>query len=175
VGLPVVAGRYAAFPSALEAYLETTPENNDMAAWIDKNLPDDAAVFLVNYWDQFSPQTLAWYLQSQQRVSAIKVDGMLIEPASPSAIAGLNQKLETGGATHLVLLEGGPWGAPFWPDYTAALADKLTPVAESDFTLSMYDAADWLDHSILEPDTWEQAKQESRYEMEVGVIVYKLN
>lgn len=177
IGIPVVIGRYAAYPSALEAYFETTPENNAMANWIDENLPADATVLLVNYWDQFSPQTLAWYLESksQWKVSPIVVKGKLVEPATPQAIADLQQTLAAEGITHLVLLEGGPWGAPFWPAYSNALADKLELLADREFTLQMYDAADYLDHASLEPESWEPVKAESRYEMNVGVIIYKLN
>jgi hypothetical protein len=175
LSLPVVAGRYAAYPSALEAFLETSPENSRMAAWIDQHLPDDAAVLLINYWDQFSPQTLAWHLTSQQPDTQIVVDGLLLEPASPQAIANLRQRLESGRPTHLVLFEGGPWGAPFWPDYTAALAGRLAPVADADFTLRWYDAAGWLDHNIIDPDTWEQVKSESFHQMDIGVIIYKLS
>jgi hypothetical protein len=147
-----------------------------MAAWIDQHLPDNATVLLINYWDQFSPQTLAWQLKSQQQPAAqMIVDGLLLEPANPQTVANLRQQLESGRTTHLVLLEGGPWGAPFWPDYTAALADRLVPIADGDFTLSMYDASDWLDHSILNPDAWKQVKQESFHQMDIGIIIYKLN
>lgn len=175
VGIPTVIGRYAVYPSALEAYLETTPVNNVMAAWIDEQLPEEAAVLLVNYWDQFSPETLAWHLKAQRRTSSIEVEGMLMEPATPQTVAELQQRLAAVGATHLVLLEGGPWGASFWPEYTDALADRLEPVAEREFTLQMYDAADYLDYASLDPESWEPIKAESLYEMKVGVIIYKLH
>lgn len=177
VGFPATLGRFTAYSSVLEARFETTPENNTLADWIDEHVPNDAAVLLVNYWDQFSPQTLAWHLEakSQRKVSPIEVEGMLMEPATPQTIAELQQVLATEGATHLVLLEGGPWGTPFWPDYTEALADRLELVADRDFTLHMYDAADWLDHAPLAPESWEAAKEESLYRMDVGIIIYKLH
>ncbi len=77
----------------------------------------------------------------------------------------------SGDATHLVLVEGGPWGAPFWPDYTAAFGDTLREVDRQSFTLTNYRVADWLDQNSLTA-YWPQVKADSQQTLELGVIVY---
>lgn len=175
LSLPTAANRYRLYGSLIRAVVETSPGTAELARWIDDQVPPDAPVLLVNYWDQFGPPALAWERGangSPLYAADFAVDGRLLVPATAVALAELEAQLTPG--SYLVLLEGGPWGVPFWPDYTAALQDRLVEHSRERFTLQYTDVADWLEDSMVTPDAWEQARSDSRYRLDITAIVYEV-
>lgn len=140
--VPSFARRLATYPSALRVAYETDPELRDLALWLEEQIPAGQEYIMVNYWDQFGPQTANWNrgiwlgLPRQVYFSEVAVSGLLIEPASPERIAVIRDAIEASDACYLVLFEGAPWGTPFWPEYTAALHDQLRQMTEQTFTIA---------------------------------------
>lgn len=170
--LPVVHARYSNYASLLEARLETSTELAGMAAWIATATPTDGTIFLINSWDQLGPQQLAWEITRQTGAPPPRVIARVLDPASPANTAALAAELAAENASALVLIEGGPWGAPFWPDYTAALEDRLHELERRAFRLESYAVSDWLDDNSLVDADWAAIKGGSRQQMDVGVIIY---
>jgi 4-amino-4-deoxy-L-arabinose transferase-like glycosyltransferase len=145
LSLPTVFRRLNTYPAQLTVAYETDPRLNNLSSWIADEIGDDERFFIVNYWDQFGPQTMAWELGRQAAIEErsdvsfadVQMPSALLEPASPQRIAALKNQIDHSGAGYLLLLEGGPWGAPFWPEYTAAMQDSLTYVSENRFDIDV--------------------------------------
>lgn len=181
LGMPVLIDRIAMYPSLMEVQYETDPEANNVAAWIADQIPDGERFLLVNYWDQFNAQSMAWYLGTHEdmvppnlRFADVSMPAVLIEPASPTNITALREKILQGDVSYLVLLEGGPWGEPFWPEYTMAMQDMLALAARERFAIQQYDLGGWLGRSLLTKAEWEQVKKDSHFTLDLQVIVYNL-
>lgn len=159
----------------MEAVVETAPATEELYAWIAELTSDAPQLYVINYWDQVSLPALNWHLATESDGDPqVAVAGVLLQPATPARAAALREDIRRSGSTYLVLLEGGPWGTPFWPEYTAELQDILIPVARQRFTLEQYDSNNWLDRSLLTRPAWEEAKQDSRYILEVEAIIFRL-
>ena len=135
--LPNVVERFRQYPATVNAAYETDPRLNDLAQWIQDQVPAGRRFYLINYWDQFGPQTLAWRLGQEaisrdveSDFSGVLMPGALLDPASTQKTQELRQEILESGVSYVVVLEGGPWGSPFWPHYTAALEDRLAMVAD---------------------------------------------
>ncbi len=174
IGLPPVIARYRYLGSVLQAQVETSPLHNDVGEWVAGTLPPQASVFLINYWDQFSPPVLEWALAARAGALPPPVAGEVLEPATPARAAELRRTVERAGTTHVVVVEGGPWGSPFWPDYTAVFGDNLVEIGRESFRLPSYAAGDWLDHNALHAADWEAVKADSFQTIDVGIIVYEI-
>lgn len=173
--IPLLVQRLRTIPSVMEAALETTPTTEQLYAWVTEQAPGAERLYVVNYWDQVNLPALRWYIGTHDDDAAqTAVYGRLLEPATPARTAALRQEIQHSSSTYLILLEGGPWGAPFWPEYTAEMQDILEPVARQRFTLEQYESDEWLDRSLLTHSAWEQAKQNGRSTLDVEAIVYKL-
>jgi hypothetical protein len=154
LSLPTVWARFERYPAGMRVAYETDPTLNEIAGWIDEQLPDNRRFFMINSWDQFGPQSMAWYLgqkalERQQQVSfeQVMMPSAVLDPATPEEIARVRQYLVQSGAEYLVLFEGGPWGAPFWPEYTAAMQEGLTWTAENTFLID-YPVIPGVTHSL---------------------------
>ena len=170
---PTVLSRYANLPSLIEAQLETAPAPEGVIDWVAGTVPDDGPVYLINYWDQFGPQQLEWAMVSRD-ASSPQLAGRLMEPFTPERAAELREELRSGAAAGLVLIEGGPWGSPFWPDYSHALAGSLREVDRRSFSLTGHSAGDWLDANSLLGADWEAVKAQSSQTLDINVIVYEI-
>lgn len=142
LSVPNIVRRYRQLPAGLTVAYETDPQLDELAAWIQSQIPPGQRFYVINYWDQFGPQTLAWRLgtqalraNSEVQFSDVLMPSALLQPASPQRAAQLRAKLEAGDVSHILVLEGGPWGAPFWPDYSAALQDGLQQTGETTMTI----------------------------------------
>ncbi|MEZ4515623.1 MAG: hypothetical protein R3C44_01895 [Chloroflexota bacterium] len=171
VSVPSVVNRYRYAHSVLAARLETSPELGEMAQWVAAISGSDADVMVVNYFDQFSMPVLEWTIAAETGSNPPPVDGVILEPATPERTTALRESILDSQMDYLVLIEGGPWGAPFWPDYTAAFGDQLREVERYSLRLVNYGVADWLDENRLSSD-WEQVKADSQQALDLGVIVY---
>lgn len=176
LSLPVLRDRFALYPAVLSTAVETGPGVREIAAWVDDQVPDGEPILLVNYWDQFSPTTLAWRLGTHLEAgkSVARVTGVLLEPATAARTAAFHEEMARADAAYLVLLEGSPWGAPFWPAYTEATADLLQPVAQQEFAITLRNAEAWLEDSLLTRAAWTAAQHESRESLVVRAIIYKI-
>ena len=175
LSIPLIVERFAAIPSVMEAKVETSPGTEDLYSWIAEQTADAQQIYVINYWDQVSLPALSWHLATQSDgTSQRRVSGSLLQPATPARADALREDILGSNSTYLVLLEGGPWGSPFWPEYTDELQDILNPVARQRFTLEQYDSSNWLDRSYLTRPAWEQAKRDGRYTLEVNVIIFRL-
>ncbi len=179
LSVPIAAERMAAYPSVMEVVYETNPRLTDIAAWIKTQLPTQEKFYIVNYWDQFGPRAVAWHWALQTPLPLHYADLLMpatvLEPATLENTAALVQTIDVSGAPYLVLLEGGSWGAPFWPEYTAVLADKLHLVAQEKFAIEQYGGRNWLNNSLLRQEEWETVKAQSRYTLNVQVSVFEID
>lgn len=173
VSIPAVVNRFRLLPSVLETTLETEPTLTEMAAWVATQTEGD--IYLVNYFDQFSPATLTWHLTSTSEGRRLPtVTGAILAEAQAAETAVLRRDVLQSSADYLVLVEGGPWGHPFWPDYTEALAQDLQLVGRSEFAIDRFNVQSWLDRNRLTPAEWVQVKQDGRYTLQLSVIVYEI-
>ena len=178
LSLPALIDRFTAYPSLMEVEYEASPQVTGIAMWLDNQIPQNERFVLVNYWDQFSPQALTWRMGTRPLAAGadfddVAVPATLLPPASPETVAAWRQEIGRSNVHYVVTLEGGPWGAPPWPAYTEALADTFRPIADATFVIEQYDAAEWLDYSLLRRTEWEQVKQASRYTLNVKAVVYE--
>jgi hypothetical protein len=90
-------------------------------------------------------------------------------------ISDLRNEILESNVNYLVLFEGGAWGLPFWPEYSQAMNDVLEPLARQDFQVSYYDTEGWQDSELLVRDLWERVKAESRYTLDIEIIVYRVH
>ncbi len=173
VGLSTVASRFRFAQSVLEARVETSPALAGMAGWVAATVEPGAPVLLVNYFDQFSPAIVEWGLAMDQQATPAHVTGRLLEPASAAETAALREAVRSGDDAYLVLVEGSPWGAPFWPDYTATMGDMLQEVGRHSFRVVNFEAGDWLDENNVDAD-WETVKAAAEQTIDVTLIVYRI-
>jgi hypothetical protein len=173
LSLPNVLSRYVNLPSLIEAQLETSPEVEGVYDWVAAAVPDDSPVYVVNFWDQFGPQQLEWELVLREQSSS-EVIGRLMEPATPERAADFLAEVSAAAPATLVLIEGGPWGSPFWPDYSAALAGKLREVNRRPFSLTSHQVGDWLDANSRLGVDWEAVKAEAGQTLDINIIIYQI-
>ena len=179
--LPALYERYTTYPSLLEVEYETSPLSREIFDWLKENIPPGQRFFVLNYWDQLSPQRIAWNLAQGQS------DGLqnpsfddflppadLVEEPSPNNINDLRNEILNSGVNYLVLFEGGAWGLPFWPEYNQATSDILEPIARQSFRVSYYDTKGWQDTNLLILEEWERIKDDSRYTLDIDVIIYRV-
>ena len=181
LSLPTLHERYTSYASLLEVEYETDPRANEIMAWIGNTVPAGERLALLNYWDQLSPGLVAWFMAQQAlpsrpdlRFSDVAMPAYLVQEPSEGNIAALRQALLAEDAAYVVLFEGGPWGLPFWPEYTQALGDILEPVARQEFQISLIDTGNWQDEHLLRQEDWERVKDQSREELAISVIIYRI-
>jgi hypothetical protein len=74
----------------------------------------------------------------------------------------------------VVVLEGSPWGAAAWPDYTAVLEDGFDEKSRHAFTVPFYELDDWLNnHHQPTVSEWESVKANGRRDLHIQAIVYE--
>ena len=177
LSVPTVWERLRTYPSVMGVAYETSPTTNDLAAWIAEHIPYEERFFVVNYWDRFSPQTLAWYLgansSSANAYSDLLMPATVLEAASPKNLADFEEEIKASQVNYIVLLSGGPWGAPAWPDYTSALANSFAPIATNSFTIEQFGGSNWLKNSLLTQDEWEKVKADSKYLLDIEATIYR--
>ena len=172
--VPSVAARYTHYSSLLEARMETSPVLEEVAEWIATNIPAGDPIYLINFWDQFGPLQLQWTLATRTDGRPPAVIGKVLEPAEAEKTVALADEVQSSGSAALVVIEGGPWGTPFWPEYTAAMQSNLKEIARRDFVVEYYHISDWLDQNTLAGADWEMVKADSLETLEIGVIVYEV-
>ena len=165
LSLPTLKERFTTYPSLLHVEYETDPQANEIMSWISATIPAGQRFHILNYWDQLSPQLIAWHLatntypaQPDLRFAQTEMPAHLVLEPTPANIAALRQEITAGDAAYVVLFEGGPWGLPFWPEYTEAMADILEPVAREEFQVVLIDTGNWQDEHLLQQAEWEQSK-----------------
>ncbi|MCA9970253.1 MAG: glycosyltransferase family 39 protein, partial [Anaerolineales bacterium] len=124
--VPTLRDRFATYPSVMAVRYETHPQLNNLAAWIQAQIPAGERFYLINFWDQFSHQALAWHLGTHNpppgtRFHQLQMPFALLEEATPENIAALRQEIRASGVRYVVSFEGTPWGAPVWWLYADAL------------------------------------------------------
>lgn len=181
VSLPTIKQRYTIYPSLLEVKYETDPEIRDILSWIYSAIPQEERFYILNYWDQLSPQLIAWDQAGQEyrqdpnlHFSEVTMPAYLVPRPSPVSIANLRRQIMDSGADYVVLFEGGPWGLPFWPEYTTALGDLLQPFERREFQIEFIDTGEYQDENLLRSDEWEKVKAESREKLAINVVIYQI-
>lgn len=151
--------RYRQFSAIMEAEYETHPALNDLADWLQSEIPPHARFFLVNPWDQFSAEALTWRLATTSQTTWT-VPSAVLPPATPENLAQLQQQLSENDVQYVVVLEGGPWGMPAWPEYTAVIENGFDEMSRRQFTIPFYTQ-----------DEWGQAN--GRQELHIQAIIYE--
>lgn len=126
---------------------------------MQSEIPPHARFFLINPWDQFSAEALTWRLASVNQTTWT-IPSAILEPATPENLTRLQQRLTEANVQFVVVLEGGPWGAPAWPEYTAVIENGFDEMSRRPFAIPFYTQ-----------DAWGQAN--GREEMQVQVIIYE--
>jgi len=175
--VPLLCQRFGAYASVMQVAYETDPALNELSAWIRAQIPPDERFYLVNFWDQFSPQAMAWYLGTHDpppgaRFDDVSMPSALLQEATPDNIAALRQEILSSGARYVVAFEGTPWGAPAWWVYADAMGDVLHPVAREVVYVDAYDTGGWLKRALLTHDGWERVKADGRYTLQVQTTIY---
>ena len=180
--LPVLSERYLAYPSLMEVEYETSPRSREMVSWILETIPPGQRFYILNYWDQLSPERFAWHLAEEHiqewdnpSFEDFLQPAALVKEPTMENISDLRDEILESGVNYLVLFEGGAWGLPFWPEYNQAMNDVLEPLARQDFQVSYYDTEGWQDSELLVRDSWERVKAESRYTLDIAIIVYRVH
>lgn len=174
ISWPVVIARYTNYSSLLEARLETSPELAAMTDWVVETVPPGGGVYMINPWDQFDRLQLEWQLATRLGTRPPAVESQVLVPATPELVDDLAAEILGGEAAALVLVEGGPWGAPFWPDYSAGFGDQLREVDRRSFHLEFYDVSGWLDENSIVDTNWEILMAEAHQKMDIGIVVYAI-
>jgi 4-amino-4-deoxy-L-arabinose transferase-like glycosyltransferase len=179
--VPVLAERFALFPSLMQTQYQTDSHSNALAAWIDEQLPAGQRVFLVNPWDQFSAAALEWYLATHRPSNVVHfadvfVPSVFLKPFTPENVASLQREMRESGARYVVSLEGGPEGEQVWTDYAGAMGDALVPVTRQEFVIEQWQhsVAQWVKQSLLTREGLERVKSAGRYTMHIQATVYRL-
>ncbi|MCX7683194.1 MAG: glycosyltransferase family 39 protein [Anaerolineae bacterium] len=177
LAVPVLADRFRTYPSLMEVEYETHPALNDLAAWIREQIPSGERFYLINFWDQFSPSALAWYLGTRDvppgtRLAEVYMPSTLLKSPSEDNIAALRGAILASGVRYVVSFEGTPWGEPVWWLYADAMDDILDPVAQRVTYVELYDTGEWLNRSLLRQREWEHVKGKGRYTLQVQTTVY---
>jgi hypothetical protein len=168
--------RWVRMDGLLEVMVETNPVINEIMAWTQQQVPPGQTVFIVNYWDQLTPNLFAWYQGMRHPADMGQpLNSIIVTPPTDESLASTRQIILESQADYLVLFEGGPWGHPFWPEYTAALEDVLVPAARHEFTVSSFGAAqDWLDTASVTEPAWLEAKRNNLHDLSIGVVIFQL-
>ncbi|MFQ6099793.1 MAG: ArnT family glycosyltransferase [Anaerolineae bacterium] len=177
MAVPVLSDRFRTYPSLMEVAYETHPKLNDLAAWIQAQIPPGERVYLINFWDQFGPWALTWYLgthdlQPGTRIADLSMPSALLQEPSSENIAALREEIRASGVRYVVAFEGTPWGEPVWWIYADGMSDLLTPVTREVMYVDLYDTGGWLKRSLLRQDEWERVKADGRYTLQVQTTVY---
>ncbi|HRQ37708.1 MAG TPA: glycosyltransferase family 39 protein [Chloroflexota bacterium] len=151
--------RFRQFSDTLTVEIETHPALNDLAGWLQSKIPPDARFFLVNPWDQFSAAALTWRLATTSQATWT-IPSAVLSPATPDNLARFRHQLAESQAAYVVVLEGGPWGAPAWPDYTAVIENGFDETTRRQFIIPFYTQ-----------DEWGQAN--GRQELHIQAIIYE--
>ncbi len=169
--------RLRTYPSVMDAAYETSPATNDLAAWIVDQIPNEERFFIVNYWDRFSPQTLAWYLGTSRlpprNFGDLLMPAMILPDASPQNLTAFENAITDSGVDYVVVLAGGPWGAAVWPEYTNVLAEQFVPIATQPFRIEQVGGRSWLNNSLLRQNEWEKVKADSQYFLDIEATIYQ--
>lgn len=164
--------RFALFGSRLEVEYETQPVLNDLAAWLEEQMSPNGRFLLINPWDQFSAEAMSWRLAAEHQTSWI-VPSLVLSPATAESLIQFRQQLQASEVEYVVVLEGSPWGAAAWPDYTAVLEDGFDEKSRHSFIVPFYELDEWLnDHQPSLPE-WEQIKTNGRRDLHIQAIVYE--
>lgn len=176
LSVPTTWRRWTQLDSLLAVMIETDPVIDEMAVWIQQQVPSGQTVFLVNYWDQLTPNLFSWYQGLRDPADLARPSPYLIvTPATDETVAATRQNILDSQADYLVLFEGGPWGAPFWPEYTTALGDVLVPTARKEFTVPSFEAVQsWLATASETEPTWTEVRENEAYTLSMGVVIYRL-
>lgn len=177
MAVPVLSERFRTYPSLMEVAYETHPKLNDLAAWIQAQIPPGERVYLINFWDQFGPWALTWYLgthdvQPGTRIAGLSMPSALLLEPSPENISALREEIGASGVRYVVAFEGTPWGEPVWWIYADGMSDVLVPVTRKVMYVDLYDTGDWLKRSLLRQDEWERVKADGRYVLQVQTTIY---
>jgi hypothetical protein len=175
--VPVLLDRFRTYPSLMDVEYETHPGLSDLAAWIQSQIPPGERFYMVNFWDQFSPAAMAWYLGTHDsppdtRFSEITMPSALLQEPTPENIAALKEDIRASGVRYVVSFEGTPWGAPVWWRYADAMGDTLTQTARDVRYVDLYETHGWNKTSLLHQDEWERIKAEGQYTLQVQTTVY---
>lgn len=175
--VPVLFERYRTYPSLMEVAYETHPKLNDLAAWIQDQVPLGERFYVINFWDQFSPWALSWHLGTHEvppgmRFADVSMPSTLLEEASPENISSLREEIRASDVRYVVAFEGAPWGEPVWWVYAGEMSDMLDPVDRKMLYVDLYDTGSWLKRSLLRKGPWERVKAEGRFTLEVKTTVY---
>lgn len=171
-GARTLPQRFALFGSRLEVEYETQPVLNALAAWLKGEIPTNARFLLVNPWDQFSAEAMTWQLAAKNHSTWV-VPSLILPPATAESLAQFRQQLQESEAQFVVVLEGSPWGAAVWPEYTAVLENVFDEKSRHQFTIPVYDLDDWLNNHQPTLPEWEQVKANGRRDLQIQAIVYE--
>lgn len=164
--------RFALFGSRLEVEYETQPVLNDLAAWLEEQMSPNGRFLLINPWDQFSAEAMSWRLAAEHQTSWI-VPSLVLSPATAESLTQFRQQLQASEVEYVVVLEGSPWGAAAWPDYTAVLENGFDEKSRRQFTIPFYELDDWLNSHQPTLAEWEQVKANGRRDLHIQAIVYE--
>ncbi len=180
LSIPIVAERFITYPSYMEVEYETDPEIGAMMDWVYVRIPPGKRFYIINFWEQASPQAISWYWGTHERLPAgtcfdeLRMPHALLKPASPETIAALRQEISRSEVQYVVAFEGGLWGERAWPEYEAEFQDFLVLLGEEEFNIRYCDAAFWLERSLLTRQTWEQVKAEEYAKIHLHANVYRV-
>ncbi|MCL4266557.1 MAG: glycosyltransferase family 39 protein [Anaerolineae bacterium] len=155
----VLSDRFQQFGAIMAVEYETHPALNDLADWLQNEIPPDARFFLVNPWDQFSAEAMSWRLATTNQTIWTAPSAVLPSP-TPDNLAQFQQTLAASQVEYVVVLEGGPWGVPAWPEYTAVIENGFDEMSRRQFTIPFHTQ-----------DEWGQAS--GRHEWQIQVIIYE--
>jgi len=177
MAVPVLFERYRTYPSLMEMVYETHPKLEELAGWVQSQIPAGESFYVVNFWDQLSPWALSWHLGTHDvppgtRFEDITVPSALLEEASPENIASLREEIRAAGVRYVVVFEGAPWGAPVWWVYAEEMSDMLDPLNRRMLYVDLYDTGGWLKRSLLRKGAWERVKADGRFTLQVKTTVY---
>ncbi|GIK58823.1 MAG: hypothetical protein HND44_14575 [Chloroflexi bacterium] len=144
----VLSDRFRQFGATMEVEYETHPALNDLADWLQNEIPPDARFFLVNPWDQFSGEAMSWRLATTNQTTWT-VPYAILSTATPDSLAQFQQTLTASQVAYVVMLEGSPWGAPAWPEYTAVIENGFDEMRRRQFTIPVHGQTPWQIQAII--------------------------
>lgn len=144
----VLSDRFRQFGVTMEVEYETHPALNDLADWLQAEIPPDARFFLVNPWDQFSGEAISWRLATSNQTTWA-VPYAILPAATPDSLAQFQQTLTASQVEYVVVLEGGPWGMPAWPEYTAVIENGFNEMRRRQFTIPLHGQSPWQIQAII--------------------------
>lgn len=144
----VLSDRFRQFGEIMQAEYETHPALNDLADWLQSEIPPDARFFLVNPWDQFSGEVMSWRLATRNQTTWT-VPYAILPAATPENLTQFQQTLTASQVAYVVVLEGGPWGVPAWPEYTAVIENGFDEMSRRQFTIPVHGQTPWQIQAIV--------------------------